>query len=73
MERAHEAAYVGVGERLELDPLDARQPRPLARPAAQRVAAVQVVGAVGRDQRRPVANGRVNRKLSRSRVDWSAQ
>ena len=51
-----------------------RSRRPLGDLAAQRVAAVQVVGAVGRhDRDRARRSGRENRKLSRSRVDWSAQ
>ena len=47
----HETAYVGAAERLELDALDAGHPRPHGDLAAERVAAVQVVGAVGRDER----------------------
>ena len=51
MQRADEAAYVVVGERVELEPVDAAQPHPLGHLAAQRVAAVEVVGAVGDDER----------------------
>ena len=47
----HETAYVGPAERLDLDALDAAHPRPDGDLAAERVAAVQVVGAVRRDQR----------------------
>ena len=50
LEHPHEAAYVVARERLELEPLDVAQAGPLGDLAAQRVAAVQVVGAVGRHQ-----------------------
>ena len=48
-----QAAHVPGQQRLELHPLDAGQPGPLADLAAQRVAAVQVVGAVGHDEGDP--------------------
>ena len=51
VERTDEAAYVVVGERVELEPVDATQPHPLGHLAAKRVAPVEVVGAIGHDQR----------------------
>ncbi len=50
VEALDQAAYVGGVERLELDPLDAGHPGPHGDLSAERVAAVQVVGAVGADQ-----------------------
>ena len=52
-----QAAHVPGQQRLELHPLDAGQPGPLADLAAQRVAAVQVVGAVGHDEGDPGGEG----------------
>ena len=43
-----ERAHVGGRERVELEPIDAADARPLGDLGAQRVATVQVVGAVGR-------------------------
>ncbi len=43
---ADQGADLGVGERVELEPVDAADPRPLGDLAAQRVAAVEVLGAV---------------------------
>ena len=51
VQRADEEAYVVVVERLDLEAVDAAQPHPLGRLAAQRVATVEVVGAVGHDER----------------------
>ena len=51
VERADEAAYVVVGERLDREPLDPAQAHPLRDLATERVAAVEVVGAVGHDER----------------------
>ena len=44
-------ARLVVGQRTELQPRDRRQPHPLGERRAQRVAAVQVVAAVGREDR----------------------
>ena len=72
--RAHQLAHVVVGRAgRAASRVHAGQPGPLGGGGAQRVAAVQVVGAVRRDDRDRRAKQRVNRKLSRSRVDWSAQ
>ena len=46
---ADQRADVGVGQRAELEPLHAGQPHQLGQQRPQRVAAVQVVGAVGGD------------------------
>ena len=51
VERADETAYVVVGERLEMEPVDATQPHPLSHLAAQWVAPVEIVGAVGDHER----------------------
>ncbi len=51
VERADETAYVVGGERVELEPVDTAQPHPLGHLPAQRVAPVEVVGAVGDDER----------------------
>ena len=50
-ELVDETAYVGGRQGLDLDPLDAGHARPLGDLAAERVTAVEVVGAVGRDER----------------------
>ena len=68
-----EAAYVVVRERRQLEAVDAGDPDPLGDGGAERVAAVQVVAAVGGHDGHGPRNGRVNRKLRRSRVDRSAQ
>ena len=44
-----ERAHVGGRERVELEPIDAPDARPLGDLGTQRVATVKVVGAVGRD------------------------
>ena len=49
-ELVDQAAYVGGTQRLDLDPLDAGHARPFGDLAAERVTAVEVVGAVGRDE-----------------------
>ena len=49
-QRPDQRADVVVGQRAELEPTDARQPVPGREQGAQRVTAVQVVAAVGRDQ-----------------------
>ena len=48
-------AHLGGVERLEGDPVHALEARPLGDLGAQRVLAVQVVGAVGRDERHRLA------------------
>ena len=59
VERADEAAYVVVGERLDREALDPAQAHPLRDLATERVAAVEVVGAVGHDERdSPATDGR---------------
>ena len=73
MELTHQQADLGGRERAELDPLDASHPAPLSDLGPQRVSAVQVVGAVGHHEPTVATKGRENRKLSISRVDWSAQ
>jgi hypothetical protein len=45
-----QAAYVRGRQRLDLDALDTGHPRPLGDLAAERVAAVEIVGAVGGDE-----------------------
>ena len=50
VDQVDEEAHVGVAERLDLHALDSAQPRPLRDLRPQRVAPVQVVGAVGHDQ-----------------------
>ena len=57
VQEAHQAAYVGVGERLELQPANTGQAGPLADLPAQRVPAVEVVGAVGHDEGDPAGEG----------------
>ena len=47
----HEEAYVVLGKRIDLEPVDAAQPHPLGHLTTQRVAAVEVVGTVGDDER----------------------
>ena len=48
-ERSDEAAHVPVRQRVDLDAVHARDPDPLGGGRAQRVTAVEVVGAVGRE------------------------
>jgi hypothetical protein len=57
VQRVHQPAHLGVGQRGELHAVDAGQPRPLTDRLAQRVPAVQVVGAVGPHDRDRPAEG----------------
>ncbi len=50
VDRVDQQAHVGVGEGVDLDPLDPTQASPLGDLRAQRVPAVEVVGAVGHDE-----------------------
>ena len=50
VELLHEAAYVGTAQRVDLDPLDAVHPRPDGDLTTERVATVEVVRAVRRDE-----------------------
>ncbi len=54
MQRPDEGADIRIGQRLELYSRDAGQPRPLSGGGAQRMAPVQVIAAVGHDDRDPV-------------------
>ena len=55
VQQPHEPAYVRGGEGVELETLDVAQADPLGDLATERVAAVEVVGAVGHDEVRPVS------------------
>ena len=48
-QRPHQPAYVGIGQRVQLDAVHPGDPQPLGRRRAQGVSAVEVVGAVGRE------------------------
>jgi hypothetical protein len=64
---------LGLGEALERDPLDAGAALELGQQGAQRVAAVQLVGAVGDDEAQRLGVALRTRKVRKSRVEESAQ
>ena len=73
-QRGQVIRHVRVAERPELDRGHAGQPEQLRHHRAQRVPAVQVVGAVGDHHRDPFpVQHPADRKVTRSRVDRSAQ
>jgi hypothetical protein len=53
-DRAQVVGQLGRGERVQLQPLDRRQPAQLAEQRPQRVTPVQVIGPVGRDHGEPL-------------------
>ena len=73
VQRLDQGPDVVVAEAGQVDAGDAGQPGPLGGCVAQRMAAVQVVAAVGRDHGHRGVEAPENRKLSSSRVERSAQ